>query len=95
MLRLMQGPLVRFVSAFLFMAGTSISRAQNTSTEIPPIIDVHHHAMDNDNGFSIGPMCPNTSKFTASDPKTDGASNLGGCRRSAVQSSIPQRRAST
>lgn len=77
MLRLMQGPLVRFVSVFLLTAGTSISRAQNTSTEIPPIIDVHHHAMDNDNGFSISPMCPNTSKFTASDPTTDAGQQSG------------------
>jgi hypothetical protein len=53
------------------MAGTSVARAQNTTMEVPPIIDVYHHAMDNDSGFSIGPMCPNTSKFTVSDPKTE------------------------
>ena len=77
MLHLIQQPMARFVSAILFMAGTSMARAQNTSTEIPPIIDVHHHAMDNDNGFSIGPMCPNASKFTASDPKTDAGQDSG------------------
>jgi uncharacterized protein len=59
------------------MLGTSVACAQNTSTHVPPIIDVHHHAMDNDNGFSIGPMCPNTSKFTASDPKTDAGQQSG------------------
>ena len=57
------------VCTFLLSAGAI--GAQNTSKDLQPIIDVHHHAMDNDNGFSVGPMCPNTSKFTASDPKTD------------------------
>jgi uncharacterized protein len=77
MLHLIQRPMAQVVSALLFMAGTSVVRAQNTSTDVPPIIDVHHHAMDNDNGFSIGPMCPNTSKFTASDPKTDAGQQSG------------------
>ncbi len=77
MRHLIQRPVVRFVSALLFMIGASMARAQNTSTGVPPIIDVHHHAMDNDNGFSIGPMCPNTSKFTASDPKTDAGQQSG------------------
>jgi uncharacterized protein len=77
MLHLIQHPSAWFVSALLFMAGTSIARAQNTSTQVPPIIDVHHHAMDNDNGFSVGPTCPNTSKFTASDPKTDAGQDSG------------------
>ena len=43
--------------------------AQNTSTTVPPVIDVHAHAMD-DPGSWAAPMCPNTSKFTASDPRT-------------------------
>lgn len=77
MLHLIQRPVVRLVSALLFMAGVSMVSAQNTSTGVPPIIDVHHHAMDNGNGFSIGPMCPNTSKFTASDPKTDAGQQSG------------------
>jgi uncharacterized protein len=42
--------------------------AQNTSTTLPPIIDVHHHAMD-ESGSWAAPMCPNTSKFMASDPR--------------------------
>lgn len=42
--------------------------AQNSDGKMPPVIDVHVHAMDGD--FSaIGPMCPNTSQFLASDPK--------------------------
>ena len=44
------------------------SPAQNTSTTVPPVIDVHVHAMDE--SFPGGPMCPNESKFTASDPNT-------------------------
>ena len=41
--------------------------AQNFSGK-EPVIDVHVHAMDG--AFpGVAPMCPNTSKFTASDPK--------------------------
>ena len=43
--------------------------AQNTNSDIPPVIDVHVHAMD-DVSPSAMPMCPNTAKFTASDPDT-------------------------
>jgi len=42
--------------------------AQNTDNQAPPVLDVHVHAMDADFP-GITPMCPNTSKFTASDPK--------------------------
>ena len=46
---------------------SSICLAQNTEAKAPPVLDVHVHAMD---GFpGVGPMCPNTSKFIASDPK--------------------------
>jgi uncharacterized protein len=62
---------------FILSAGADVVRAQNTAKDLPPIIDVHHHAMDNDSGFSIGPMCPNTSRFTASDPKTDAGQEIG------------------
>ena len=42
--------------------------AQNTGARVPPVIDVHVHAMDG--SFpGAAPMCPNTSKFTASDPR--------------------------
>ena len=54
------------VAALTFGAG--ISRAQNTPADVPPVIDVHVHAMDDIPGAV--PMCPNTAKFTASDPKT-------------------------
>lgn len=60
---------------FLFLVclaplGTNamVSFAQNTSTDLPPVIDVHVHAMSDSGGAS--PMCPNTVKFTASDPRT-------------------------
>ena len=43
--------------------------AQNTSSTLPPVIDVHVHAMD-ESGPLATPMCPNTPKFTASDPAT-------------------------
>ena len=42
--------------------------AQNTDPKPLPVIDVHVHAMDG-NFPGLGPMCPNTSKFIASDPK--------------------------
>jgi len=44
-------------------------RAQNVESNLPPVLDVHVHAMDADFP-GIAPMCPNTSKFSASDPKT-------------------------
>ena len=55
-----------------FMAALSCSStlwAQNTSTKVPPVIDVHVHAMD-ESFPGLGPMCPNESKFLASDPST-------------------------
>ena len=42
--------------------------AQNTSTIVPPVLDVHFHAADPPPAAE--PMCPNTSRFIASDPKT-------------------------
>ena len=43
--------------------------SQNTGTDLPPVIDVHVHAMD-ESFPGGGPMCPNEVKFLASDPKT-------------------------
>jgi predicted TIM-barrel fold metal-dependent hydrolase len=43
------------------------SLAQNTGTDLPPVIDIHHHAMD-ESFPGMGPMCPNTPAFAASDP---------------------------
>ena len=54
--------------AVLLSFCSSLSLAENTETKAPPVIDVHVHAMDG-TFPGIGPMCPNTSKFTASDPK--------------------------
>ena len=51
----------------LVLITSVVCAAQNTDVKAPPVLDVHVHAMDGIPG--IGPMCPNTSKFTASDPK--------------------------
>jgi uncharacterized protein len=53
--------------AFVFYS--SVSLAQNTSSTVPPVLDVHVHAMD-ESFPGMGPMCPNESKFLASDPVT-------------------------
>jgi uncharacterized protein len=58
----------------LFIAGSfamsiAVTPAQNTASDIPPVIDVHVHAMD-ESFPGGGPMCPNEAKFLASDPKT-------------------------
>jgi len=44
---------------------------QNTNDKLPPVIDVHVHAMDE--SFPSGGMCPNTPRFLASDPATNEA----------------------
>jgi hypothetical protein len=46
----------------------AVATAQNTSKDVPPVIDVHWHAMD-DVGSWAAPMCPNTPRFAASDPR--------------------------
>ena len=46
---------------------STFALAQNTTTTVPPVLDVHVHAFDESFPGS-GPMCPNASKFTASDP---------------------------
>jgi predicted TIM-barrel fold metal-dependent hydrolase len=43
-------------------------RAQNTTDTVPPVIDVHVHAIDE--SWPGGPTCPNQAKFLASDPAT-------------------------
>ena len=52
-----------FVGSFGVLAS-----GQNTTTNTPPVIDVHVHAIDD--SFPGGPMCPNESQFLASDPST-------------------------
>jgi predicted TIM-barrel fold metal-dependent hydrolase len=59
--------LLCFAAFFIYTPARSL--AQNAEPKTPPVIDVHAHAMDG--SFpGLAPMCPNTSKFTASDPKT-------------------------
>lgn len=55
------------VAAFTLLPNLLV--AQNTSDTVPPVIDVHVHAMD-ESFPGGGPMCPNESKFLASDPST-------------------------
>jgi len=62
----------QLVGVAVLVAAPGWSRAQNTSSERPPVLDVHHHAMD-ESFPGMGPMCPNTSAFTASDPATQEA----------------------
>jgi uncharacterized protein len=50
------------------LAVAPVAMSQNTPNDKPPVLDVHVHAMDE--SFPTGPMCPNTSKFIASDPAT-------------------------
>ncbi len=56
--------------------------AQTTDSDLPPVIDVHVHAML-ESFPGGGPMCPNTPKFLASDPDTkegmSGWSNQDDC----------------
>ncbi len=54
--------------AALLTCCCSVALSQNTDPTPQPVIDVHVHAMDADFP-GIAPMCPNTSKFLASDPK--------------------------
>jgi predicted TIM-barrel fold metal-dependent hydrolase len=61
--------LLPVVGVALVLASPGRSLAQNTGTDVPPVIDVHVHAMD-ESFPGLGPMCPNTSAFTASDPST-------------------------
>lgn len=53
----------------IVLASPGPSLAQNTTTDVPPVLDVHHHAMD-ESFPGLGPMCPNTSAFLASDLST-------------------------
>jgi predicted TIM-barrel fold metal-dependent hydrolase len=64
----MPKPRVLCLACAAILAGVSPSSGQNTSTTVPPVIDVHVHAMD-ESFPGLGPMCPNTPAFLASDPK--------------------------
>ena len=56
------------VAAFV-VASSTVAGGQNTGKDVPPVIDVHVHAMD-ESFPGGGPMCPNEAKFLASDPAT-------------------------
>ena len=57
------------VCAVVALGGWMMALGQNTPNDVPPVIDVHVHAMD-ESFPGGGPMCPNEAKFLASDPKT-------------------------
>ena len=73
----MISPLQRAALSPLYLAafavGSTLAAAQNTGTDVPPVLDVHVHAIDE--SFPGGPMCPNESKFLASDSSTKESSN--------------------
>ena len=56
------------IFAFPFAAALGPALAQNTTDTVPPVIDVHVHAIEE--SWPGGPTCPNASKFIASDPAT-------------------------
>jgi predicted TIM-barrel fold metal-dependent hydrolase len=62
------GPSLTVLALALVLA-PAVAHAQNTSTTVPPVLDVHFHAME-DSPPNAQPMCPNTSRFIASDPAT-------------------------
>ena len=59
---------IQAVCLSVFTVGSIAARCQNTSADVPPVIDVHVHSMLE--SWPGGPTCPNTSSFAASDPKT-------------------------
>src|SRR5438874_1432796 len=63
------GPIWRFLSCAVLLSSCSAGSLAQNAAKAPPVIDVHVHAMDGTLP-GVAPMCPNTSKFTASDPKT-------------------------
>ena len=78
------------VRVVVFVLGCStVSSAQNTSSTIPPVIDVHVHAMD-ESFPGGGPMCPNESKFLASDPSSKEATN-GWNQEECTPKTLPRR----
>jgi uncharacterized protein len=64
-----QTPARHLLCIFLLGVAATASRAQEAAKNIPAVLDVHVHAMD-ESPAGVGAMCPNTSKFLASDPHT-------------------------
>ena len=62
------GPIWRFLSCAVLLSSCSAGSLAQNAAKAPPVIDVHVHAMDGTLP-GVAPMCPNTSSFTASDPK--------------------------
>jgi len=67
-------PAPLLLAAACLVALSPVAPAQNADRQPPPVLDVHVHAIDGDlPGLSV--MCPNASRFTASDPGTKEDSN--------------------
>lgn len=56
-------------SVLVGLLTATVALAQNGDSDLPPVIDVHVHAML-ESFPGGGPMCPNTPEFLASDPAT-------------------------
>jgi predicted TIM-barrel fold metal-dependent hydrolase len=67
--RLMSRLRFALLAAALVAVAPGRALSQNAPAAPPPVIDVHVHAMD-ESFPGLGPMCPNTPGFTASDPST-------------------------
>jgi predicted TIM-barrel fold metal-dependent hydrolase len=68
--------IARHLAAAALLASTAPALAQNTPAEVPPVIDVHFHAML-ESPPGMPPACPNQSQFLASD-WTDGPEGANG-----------------
>jgi predicted TIM-barrel fold metal-dependent hydrolase len=73
----MQSRVLRLIGLFVAAALLPcVAQAQNATDEVPPVIDVHFHAVL-DPLPDAAPMCPNQSRFLASDP-ADGIESPSG-----------------
>lgn len=72
-------------------SGALSAAGQNTSSDVPPAIDVY--AMD-ESFPGIRPMCPNETRFFWHRTRRGARLPLGGMRRTARRSSIRRPRAS-
>ena len=78
--------------ALLSACAVTYIHAQNSTDAVPPVIDVHVHAIDE--SWPGGPTCPNQAKFLASDPATK-ESPIGWSQEECTPSFIHRPRAST
>jgi len=80
---------VRLCASVLVVAVTLRVSAQNTTDEVPPVIDVHFHAFEPPPGSA--PFCPNQSQFLASDPADGEESQWGWSMENCTPKLYPSR----